>query len=83
MPDPAKIQPRLMTKAQAAAYCELCPEQFSNWIKAGRIPGPIPDTHRWDRHAIDLALDKLSGIASESEPSAFDAWKAGRNARAA
>lgn len=53
---------RLMTKAEAAAHCGLKSSAFSDWIKAGRIPGPIAGTRRWDRVALDAALDKLSGL---------------------
>ena len=28
---------------------------FSEWLKAGRLPGPIRGTTRWDRKAIDAA----------------------------
>ena len=55
--------PRLMTGTQAAEYCELVPATFSAWVAAGRLPPPLPGTRRWDRRAIDAALDKLSGLA--------------------
>ena len=54
--------PRLMTVAAAAGYCSLTPATFSQWVAAGRMPPPLPGTRRWDRKAIDLALDKASGI---------------------
>ena len=56
------IAPRLLTREQAAAYCGLSVHGFSDWVKAGRLPGPIRGTTRWDRKAIDAALDQASGI---------------------
>jgi len=76
------VSPRLLTRAEAAAYCRLALSSFDAWVTAGRLPKAIPDTHRWDRHAIDSALDKISKLAPEIEPSAYDRWKAGRHARA-
>lgn len=64
-----------MTRAEAAAYCHLTPSAFDSWIAAARLPPAIHGTHRWDRKAIDLALDKASGIATTT-PSAYDEWKA-------
>lgn len=68
--------PRLLTRAEAAAYCRLAPSSFDAWVIAGRLPKAIPDTHRWDRRAIDSALDKISGLTPNNEPSALDAWMA-------
>jgi hypothetical protein len=55
-------EPRLMTGAEAAAYLGLTPASFTKWVADGRAPRPLPGTRRWDRKAIDLALDKISGI---------------------
>jgi hypothetical protein len=53
-----------MTGADAAAYCGVTPATFSKWVADGRAPKPLPGTRRWDRKAIDLALDKASGIVA-------------------
>lgn len=58
--------PRLMSGPDAAAYLGLTPTCFSKWVAEGRIPKPLPGTRRWDRKAIDLALDKASGIVAPS-----------------
>jgi predicted DNA-binding transcriptional regulator AlpA len=68
------IAPRLLTRQQAAAYCGLSVNGFSEWVKTGRLPGPIVGTSRWDLRAIDAALDSLSGIGIGSL--ALDQWKA-------
>lgn len=71
------LQPRGLTREVAAAYCGLSPEGLDDWVKRGLVPGPIPGTQRWDRRAIDVALDRASGIAPTPE-TAFDEWKAHR-----
>ncbi|GLH77022.1 hypothetical protein SSBR45G_19300 [Bradyrhizobium sp. SSBR45G] len=80
------IEPRVMTKEEAASYvgCKS-PSAFSDWVRRGIIPGPIPGTHKWDRKAIDAALDRLSGFQTRIEPqlSPYDEWKASQNASAA
>ena len=55
-----------MTGAEAAAYLGLAPASFTKWVADGRAPRPLPGTRRWDRKAIDFALDKISGIPSAS-----------------
>jgi predicted DNA-binding transcriptional regulator AlpA len=71
------IAPRLLTRAQAAAYCGLSVNGFSEWVKTGKLPGPIPGTARWDLKAIDIALDSLSGISNTAQ-SSLDEWVAKR-----
>jgi hypothetical protein len=68
---------RLMTGATAAAYCDLTPGTFANWVAAGRLPQPLPGTRRWDRRAIDSTLDKLSGLTPSIVPDddPFEAWE--------
>lgn len=62
-PGGGPVQPRLMTKAEAAAYCRVTPDGFGKWVRSKIVPGPIPGTKRWDRIALDAALDRASGIA--------------------
>jgi hypothetical protein len=82
----SRIQPRGLSKEDAAAYtgCDTL-SAFNDWIRRGIVPGPIPGTHKWDRKAIDAALDRLSGLQPtiESELSPYDRWKASQNANAA
>jgi predicted DNA-binding transcriptional regulator AlpA len=75
------IAPRLLTREQAAAYCGLSVHGFSEWVKTARLPGPIPGTIRWDRKAIDAALDLASGIDPRIGTAPYDEWKALRDAR--
>jgi hypothetical protein len=80
------IEPRGMSKEQAAAYagCDSL-SAFNDWIRRGIMPGPIPGTRKWDRRAIDAALDRLTGFQRriEVQSSPYDAWKASQNASAA
>lgn len=76
-------QRRGLTRSEAAAYVGVSASRFSQLIKAGTMPAAIPGTHRWDRRALDARLDKLSGLTPTIAPSAYDEWKAGRNAGAA
>jgi hypothetical protein len=78
------IQPRGMTKKNAAAYCGCGSlAAFDDWVRRGILPGPIPGTHRWDRKAIDIKLDLASGLQSSTAPAtALEEWRAKKNARA-
>ena len=72
--------PRLLRRPDAAAYCDLTPSTFDDWVRNGDLPGPLPNKRRWDRVALDLALNQLSGIESTSSvKSPFDQWKAGQD----
>jgi len=71
-----RIAPRLLTREQAAAYCGLSTRGFSEWVRAGKMPGPILGTARWDRCAIDAVLDKASGLETGgAQEDTFDRWK--------
>lgn len=61
------ITPRLLSRDDAAAYCGVTVSTFDEWRRAEWIPGPMPGTKRWDRKALDIALDRLSNIAAPSE----------------
>ena len=70
------MQSRGLTQEEAAAYCG-CESlaAFSDWVRRGIIPGPIRGTKRWDRKAIDAALDRASGLEAASALSPLDAWR--------
>ena len=78
--------PRLMSGAEAAAYLGLTPATFAKWVADDRAPKPLSGTRRWDRKAIDLALDKASGIVAPSAVAvdqAEDDWERKYEARKA
>ena len=67
---------RGLTAKDAANYCGVSLSCFHSWIKKGIIPKPWNGTKRFDKHALDLSLDKLSGIEHHSSP--YDDWKKGQ-----
>lgn len=74
MSDRRALTPRLLSRDEAAAYARLSPAGFDAWVRAGRLPGPIPGTKRYDLKAIDAALDRLSGLQKADEPDDFEEW---------
>jgi hypothetical protein len=73
--------PRLLSRSQAANYCNVYTTTFSNWVRSEKLPPPLPGTKRWDVKAIDFALDAISGPQSRPETSALDEWRARRGRR--
>ena len=70
---------RGMSKQEAAEYCGCeTLAAFDAWRSKGIVCGPIPGTTRWDRKALDAALDRASGLVTGSgvELSPFQRWKA-------
>ena len=81
-PNAELIRPRGITREEAATYCGCgSMATFSNWVRRGIIPGPVPGTKRWDRKAIDAALDRASGLEITFQQSALQIWRV-RRARA-
>jgi hypothetical protein len=71
------MRPRCLTIKQAAEYagCRTV-AAYRDRVRRGILPGPIPGTRAYDRHAIDAALDRASGIKpSTKELSPYEAWK--------
>jgi predicted DNA-binding transcriptional regulator AlpA len=60
--------PRLLSGPDAAAYLGISRATFAKWTYNGTLPRPLSNTRYWDRKAIDLALDKMSGIVAPSVP---------------
>jgi excisionase family DNA binding protein len=71
---------RCLTREHAAEYLDVSLSTFDAWVRNGTLPAALPGKRRWDRKAIDLALDKLSGLQSTPDDTedAFLAWKRGR-----
>ena len=86
--DPQDNGPRLLTRKQAAAYCGASVPTFDKWVRAGALPDAVSFINRWDKKAIDAALDKRSEIAGASSEDRwaqmrreFNAQKAARAAK--
>ncbi|MGX0963196.1 hypothetical protein AB7M63_003645 [Bradyrhizobium japonicum] len=70
---------RCLTKQEAADYCGCNTlAAFDQWRAKGIVPDAIPGTNRWDRKALDQALDRASGIVtvSDAELTPYQRWKA-------
>ena len=70
---------RGLTKKEAADYCGCNSlAAFDRWRQRGIVPGPIPGTTKWDRKALDAALDRASGLVTESAAklTTYQRWKA-------
>jgi predicted DNA-binding transcriptional regulator AlpA len=70
----ALTAPRLLNRAQAAAYCGLRPSGFDGWVKRGLLPRPLDGTRRWDRLSLDKMLDERADIRAAATP--LDGWLA-------
>lgn len=69
---------RGLTREEAAEYCGCKTlSSFDERVRRGVIPRAMPGTHTWDRKAIDLALDRASGIAPTmtADQDEYEAWK--------
>jgi hypothetical protein len=64
---------RLVKEKGATEYTGLEPATFRAWVSSGRLPPALPDYGLWDIKALDLALDRISGIGSATN--ALDAWR--------
>ena len=71
---PRQADKRLMTRAEAAAYCGFRPSAFSAHVASGNLPPAIATLRRWDRAALDAHFDKLSGIAANDNAPAADPY---------
>jgi hypothetical protein len=77
------LAPRGLTREQAAEYagCQTL-ACFDDRIRKGLLPPASKGTHTWDRKLIDSYLDRASGLAPTTQPTALAEWREKRNARA-
>ncbi len=69
---------RLLSRREAAAYCGRTPSSFSDWVARGILPRALPGTRSWDRHAIDAAIDRLSGLdrtTTQDNETPLERWR--------
>src|SRR3569833_2895543 len=78
---PEAIQPRLMTPKAAAIYVGVSTPTFVKWVASGLLPAALPGMRRWDRKAIDAALDRLSGLTTQPDDQGDEIRKREREAR--
>ncbi|MBB4316089.1 hypothetical protein [Roseospira marina] len=58
---PLGALPRRMTRELAAYYVGISPTTFDHRVRDGVYPSAHPDG-RYDRRALDLAVDRQSGL---------------------
>ena len=73
------VMARLKNEKELAEYIGLEVATFRAWVESGRLPQPIPDCGKYDAKALDLALDRISGINSPTN--ALDAWRVTKGAK--
>ena len=70
--------PRLLPLELAAAYVGLSAPAFLVGVGDGRYPAPLKDgrLNRWDRKALDVAVDRRSGLEPSSRDGADELMRA-------
>ncbi len=66
--DGAEMTPRLLRRAQVLELLQVGSSTLARWIEKGIIPPPVAGTARWDRLAIERALDRAAGTEEPSAP---------------
>jgi excisionase family DNA binding protein len=73
---------RVFSRAEAASYAGVSLGHFKKLVEDGILPEPLPGygrVRRWDKAALDRALDNASGAATFAPTqSAYDAWRSAR-----
>jgi hypothetical protein len=79
---PPGLVPRGLTREAAAAYAALSPAAFDKARLEQKYPDPTLPGGRYDLMLLQVAMNRLSGILTESEAtSPLDAWRMSRGAR--
>lgn len=69
--------PRLIGRKDAATYCGIAESTFSMWVATGKMPPAVPGTRKWDKRAIDVKLDEVSGLSSLQNEDPYGKWEQG------
>jgi hypothetical protein len=62
------MTPRLLSREQLLKLLNISSSTFARWRAAGLLPDPLPGTKRWDRLAIERALDRAGSAAERRAP---------------
>ena len=67
-----RLEPRCLSRDEAADYVGVSPSFFDQLVAEGRMPQPIHINSRrvWDRRQLDEAIDALRGADAGA-----DDWK--------
>jgi hypothetical protein len=73
MAEKLPVQPRFLSREQAAAYVGVCPNVFDSEVRDGIWPpaqrrGARLGRLTWDLKLLDLYADRYSGLASPPAP---------------
>ncbi|WP_158626139.1 hypothetical protein [Arsenicitalea aurantiaca] len=70
---------RVLNRKEAASYVGVSVAYFSQLVRDKQLPASLPlgSVQRWDRAALDAAIDQLSGldVKEETPRSAYDIWR--------
>ena len=81
---PPSLAPRGLTREFAAAFVGLSQAAFDKARSDEKYPGPTLPGGRYDLILLQVAMNRLSGILTESEATApLDGWRARHNAGSA
>jgi len=66
--DHHRIEPRGLSRVEAAAYVGVSPSLFDEMVKDGRMPQPKRINSRtvWDRRLLDAAFEDLPDTGSKN-----------------
>ncbi len=77
------LEPRLLTRQQAAERCGLTESGFSTWVVRRLVPGPYPALGAGTSRRSTKRIDRLSGLDPERELTPYEKWKQANAAREA
>jgi len=72
---------RVFNRDEAASYVGVSPGHFKKLVKEGVMPGPLTSygrACRWDKAALEQALDSARGADRSKAFNAYDQWSNAR-----
>lgn len=62
------VQPRYLSKKDLASYLSCSENKVADMVRRGKLPNPIylePRMPRWDREAVDMAVNRNANRATD------------------
>jgi hypothetical protein len=69
---PAGLTPRLLSRDEAAAYCGICPNTFSQYVAKEIVPLKFGRRKLWDINALDEFIGKHRKAVADG--GSIDGW---------
>lgn len=69
---------RVYNRQEAASFVGVCPGHFKKLVNDGIMPAPLAAygrVQRWDKAALEQALDSARGADGSTALSAYDQWR--------